>query len=54
MPLSKKIYFKVHPYIDEEGTLYCDNIRLDFYNIIQYLENNKLSDNNNHNSKNKY
>ena len=43
--MLKKNYFKVQPYIDEEGTLYYDNIRMDFYNIIQYLENNKLSDN---------
>ena len=43
--VKKKSYLNVKRYINEEGILYYDNISLDFNNIIQYLEEKKLSDN---------
>ena len=43
--VKKKSYLNVKRYINEEGILYYDIINLDFKNIIQYLEENKLSDN---------
>ena len=43
--VKKKSYFNVKRYTNEEGILHYDNIMLDFDNIIQYLEENKLSDN---------
>ena len=43
--VKEKSYLNIKRYINEEGILHYGNISLDFDNIIQYLEINKLSDN---------